>query len=148
VIRSLVVVAAALALVGSASACAKPRASLAALEGQIMCLTCNTTLDQSDSAFARRVEHLIKVRIAQCKTSGQIKAELVAMFGDRILAAPPHKGFDLLAWWLPLGGILAGALFLALGVWRWTRRGREAAPEPPVEPELDARVDELLAKWD
>jgi cytochrome c-type biogenesis protein CcmH len=148
VIRTLAVVAAALALAGSASACAKPRASLPALEGQIMCLTCNTTLDQSDSAFAQRVERLIRVRIAQCKTEGQIKSELVAMFGDRILAAPPHKGFDLLAWWLPLGGVVAGALLLAVGVWHWSRRARDPVVEPPIEPELDARVDELLAKWD
>jgi hypothetical protein len=41
-----------------------------------------------------------------------------------------------------------GALLLALGVWRWSRRAREPAAEPAIEPELDARVDELLAKWD
>ena len=146
--KLLAVVVAALALAGPAAACTHPRASLPGLEGQIMCLTCHTTLDQSDAPFAQRVKHLIEVRVAQCKTEGQIKDELVGMFGARILAAPPHKGFDLVAWWLPLGGIVAGALLLALGVWRWTRRARDPGAEPPIEPELDARVDELLAKWD
>jgi cytochrome c-type biogenesis protein CcmH len=148
-VRIAAVVAAALVFAGAASACAQPRASLPALEGQIMCLTCHTTLDQSDAPFAQRVKHLIQVRIDQCKTSDQIKAELVGMFGAGILAAPPRKGFDLLAWWLPLGGILAGALLLAFGVWRWTRaRGPDDAAAAPLDPALDARVDELLAKLD
>ena len=63
-----------------------------------------------------------------------------------------HKGFDLLAWWLPIVGVLAGALVLAFGVWRWSRR-RE--PEEPVEPpdsgldeETERRLDDLLARFD
>jgi cytochrome c-type biogenesis protein CcmH len=148
-VRIAAVVLAALAFAGTAAACDQPRASLPALEGQIMCLTCHTTLDQSDAPFAQRVKRLIRIRIDQCKTAGQIKAELVGMFGAGILAAPPRKGFDLLAWWLPLAGIIAGALLLAFGVWRWTRaRAPGDATAPPLDPELDARVDELLAKLD
>jgi cytochrome c-type biogenesis protein CcmH/NrfF len=148
-VRFAAVVVAALALAGSASAaCTHPRTSLAFMEGQIMCPTCHTTLDQSDAPAAQRIKQYIQQRIDQCATAGQIKSELVANFGAGILAAPPHKGFDLLAWWLPLGGILAGAALLAVGVWRWSRRAREPLVEPAIEPELDARVDELLAKWD
>jgi len=148
-VRPIAVVVAALVLAGAASAaCTRPRTSLAFMEGQIMCPTCHTTLDQSDAPAAQRIKRYIQMRIDQCATAGQIKSDLVANFGAGILAAPPHKGFDLLAWWLPLGGILVGALLLALGVWRWSRRAREPAAEPAIEPELDARVDELLAKWD
>jgi cytochrome c-type biogenesis protein CcmH/NrfF len=148
-VRPIAVVVAALVLAGAASAaCTQPRTSLAFMEGQIMCPTCHTTLDQSDAPAAQRIKRYIQMRIDQCATAGQIKSDLVANFGAGILAAPPHKGFDLLAWWLPLGGILVGALLLALGVWRWSRRAREPAAEPAIEPELDARVDELLAKWD
>ena len=147
--RIAAVVVAALVFAGAAAACDTPRASLPALEGQIMCLTCHTTLDQSDAPFAQRVKRLIRIRIDQCRTGDQIKAELVGMFGAGILAAPPRKGFDLLAWWLPLGGIIVGALLLALGVWRWTRvRAPDARAAAPLDPELDARVDELLAKLD
>jgi cytochrome c-type biogenesis protein CcmH len=151
IVRLAAVVVAALALAGPAAACAHPRTSLAYLEGQIMCPTCHTTLDQSDSAAALRIEAQISKRIAQCWTNDQIEAELVQNFGTGILAAPPRKGFDLLVWWLPLGGVIAGAAVLAFGVWRWSRR-RDSDDSSTGDPELDAadeqRLDELLARLD
>jgi cytochrome c-type biogenesis protein CcmH len=146
--RTVAVLAAALALAAPAAACDNPRTSLSYMEGQVMCPTCHTTLDQSDAPAAQRIKRFIRQQIDQCKTAAQIKDELVAEFGAGILAAPPKKGFDLLAWWLPIGGLLLGAALLALGVWRWSRSRGPTGPPPPVEPELDARVDELLAKWD
>jgi cytochrome c-type biogenesis protein CcmH/NrfF len=149
IVRLAAAAAAALVLAGPAAACAHPRTSLSYLEGQIMCPTCHTTLDQSDAAAAQRIKHYIAHRIDQCATAGQIKSELVRNFGAGILAAPPHKGFDLLAWWLPLGGIIAGALLLAFGVWRWSRvRGPDDAAPPPLDPDTDRRIDELLADLD
>ncbi|MDX6467002.1 MAG: cytochrome c-type biosis protein CcmH [Gaiellaceae bacterium] len=117
-----------------------------------MCPTCHTTLDQSDAPAAQRIKAFIQKRIDQCATADQIKSELVTQqgFGAAILAAPPHKGFDLLAWWLPLGGVIAGAAVLAFGVWRWSRT-RESDSEDG-DSELDAndeqRLDELLAHLD
>jgi cytochrome c-type biogenesis protein CcmH len=143
------VAAVALALAApAAAACAKPRTSLGYLEGQVMCPTCHTTLDQSDSAAARQIEAYIRRRIAQCATSRQIENELVQNFGAGILAAPPHKGFDLLAWWLPIAGVVAGALLLAAGVWRWSRRRPEESepPEEALDPEEERRLDELLSR--
>ena len=146
--RLLAVVAAALALAGPAAACAKPKTSLAFLEGQVMCPTCHTTLDMSDSAAARRIERYIRQRIAACWTAQRIETALVKDFGPAILAEPPHSGFDLLAWWLPIAGVLGGALVLAFGVWRWSR-GRD--DEPPgaegsgLDDETERKIDELLA---
>jgi cytochrome c-type biogenesis protein CcmH/NrfF len=156
-VRVLAVVAAALVLAGPAAACAHPRTSLSYLEGQIMCPTCHTTLDQSDAAAAQSIKREIAKRVGQCWTAKQIETELVANFGAGILAAPPHKGLDLLAWWLPLGGVIAGAALLALGVWRWSRRG-EPDSDPGSDPasnnllladeEAERKLDELLARLD
>ena len=149
ILRAGAVVALALAFAGPAAAtCAHPRTSLSYLEGQVMCPTCHTTLDQSDSSAARRIEAFIRTRIDQCATADQIKSELVANFGAGILAAPPHNGFDLLAWWLPLGGLAAGALLLGFGVWRWSRARTPEDRPPPVDDETERRLDELLARLD
>jgi cytochrome c-type biogenesis protein CcmH len=147
--RFVAVVVAAFVLAAPAAACTHPRTSLAFMEGQIMCPTCHTTLDQSDAPAAQRIKALISRRIAQCWTASQIKAELSspAMFGAGILAAPPKKGFDLLAWWLPLGGIILAALLVAFGAWRW-RRARIPEPETELDPETERQLDELLARFD
>jgi cytochrome c-type biogenesis protein CcmH len=150
IVRVAAVFAVALALAGPAAACAHPRTSLAYLEGQVMCPTCHTTLDQSNSAAAHQIEVFISQKIAACWTAQEIESALVANYGPAILAAPPHKGFDLLAWWLPIAGVLVGALLLAIGVWRWSRR-REPEPEPAppgLDEETERRIDELLARFD
>jgi len=152
IVRFAVVVAAALAFAAPAAACAQPRTSLAYLEGQVMCPTCHTTLDQSDSAAAQQIEAFISTKIAACWTAQQIESALVANYGQGILAAPSHTGFDLLAWWLPIAGVLGGALVLAFGVWRWSRRrDPEELDEPEgsgLDEETERRLDEVLARFE
>jgi cytochrome c-type biogenesis protein CcmH len=147
--RVAAVAVATLVLAGpAAAACTHPRTSLPYLEGQIMCPTCHTTLDQSDAPAAMRIKAFIQQRIDQCATADQIKADLVENFGAGILAAPPRKGFDLLAWWLPIGGVVLGAALLGVGVWRWSRTREPEAAEAPEDPETEQRLDELLARLD
>ena len=153
ILRFASVVAVALAFAGpAAAACAQPRTSLPFLEGQVMCPTCHTTLDQSDSPAAQRIEAFISRKIAACWTAQQIESALVANYGTGILAAPSHKGFDLLAWWLPILGVLAGALVLAFGVWRWSRVREAEEPAEPADSGLDEeterRLDDVLARFD
>jgi cytochrome c-type biogenesis protein CcmH len=118
------------------------------LEGEVMCPVCGTTLDQSNSPAAEQIKRVIANRIAAGDTERQIEDRLVAEYGEAILAAPRHRGFGLLAWWLPLGGIVAAAAIVAFGAWRWSR-AREREPEgPQLDPALERRVDEELARWD
>jgi cytochrome c-type biogenesis protein CcmH len=122
--------------------------TLSELEGEVMCPVCNTTLDQSSSPAARQIEAVISRRIAAGDTKSEIKDRLVADYGPQILAAPPKEGFDLLAWLLPIGGALAGAAILGLLAWRWSR-AREPAPRAArLDPALERRVDEELARFD
>ena len=122
--------------------------TLLELEGEIMCPTCHTTLDQSNSLEAKRIEAFISARIRTGDTKSEIKAKLVAQFGTAILAAPPRKGFDLLIWWLPIAGIVAGGLLLGVSVWRWSRghAGPTDVAAAPLDPELERRLDEELAR--
>jgi len=146
--RLLVLLAVAALL--AAPAAAGDRPSLAKLEAEIICPVCHTTLDQSDSPIALRMKGFIKQRIAAGDSESQIKSKLVAQFGEAVLASPPRKGFNLLAWWLPIAGIAAGAAALGFGAWRWSR-GREssgAGGEGPLEPELERRLDEELARFE
>jgi cytochrome c-type biogenesis protein CcmH len=142
----------ALALGTAASGFASERhPTLAELEGEVMCPTCHTTLDQSDSAIANRIRHFIVARIAARDTRSQIKDALVAQFGPAVLAAPPRKGFDLLAWWLPFAGLGAAAVVVSAAAWRWARAREPGSPDEAsarLEPELERRLDEELARFE
>lgn len=140
-----------LAVQPSPAAASERHPTLIELEGEVICPTCHTTLDQSDAPAARRIEAFIRRRIAAGDSKGEIKAKLVAQFGPAILAAPPRHGFDLLAWWLPIIGLLLGAAVLASAAYRWSRVRAPAPVAPAPEalgPELERRLDEQLARFD
>jgi cytochrome c-type biogenesis protein CcmH/NrfF len=128
---------------------------LAELEKKFICPTCQTTLELSNAPVADRMRAFIRERIAAGDSESEISAALVAQFGEGVLAAPPKEGFNLLAWVLPLAGgaVAIGALGVALR--RWSRTRAEpgtAAPSangrPPLDPELERRLDEELARFD
>ncbi len=126
------------------------------LESELMCPICaGETLAQSSSPAALRIKAYIGARIAAGDTKSQIKDRLVVQWGQRILAAPPRHGFNLLAWALPLIGLLGGAGIMGLLAWRWTRvREPEPAPQQwalnglPLGPDEERRLDEELGRFD
>ena len=130
---------------------AKPegnRPTLADLEGEVMCPVCNTTLDQSSSPAARQIEAFISSRNAAGDSKTEIKARLGAEYGASILAAPPKKGFNLLAWLLPFVALFGGALVLGFLAWRWSHTREPGPPAAQLSPALERRVDEELARYD
>jgi cytochrome c-type biogenesis protein CcmH len=124
------------------------------VERELVCPTCHTTLDESDSPIAREMKVYVKRRIAAGATKSQIEQELVDQFGPGVLGVPRKHGFDLLAWVLPLGGVAVAGVALAVGAWRWSRSrdaGVAASPgrsAPALDPELERRVDDELARFD
>jgi cytochrome c-type biogenesis protein CcmH len=131
--------------------------TLAELEKRYICPTCQTTLELSNAPVAERMRAFIRERIAAGDSRSEIDEALIADFGEEVLAAPPKEGFNLLAWVLPLlGGALAvGGLAFALVRWSRTRPEPEAPPGPasanggpPLEAELERKVDEELARFD
>jgi cytochrome c-type biogenesis protein CcmH len=127
------------------------------LEAELVCPTCHTTLDESDSPVARQMKAYIRMRIAAGATKSQIVNELVGPpnnMGSAVLGVPRKHGFDLLAWLLPFVGIALGAVVLGAAAWYWSRNRApdDAVPVvttgPPLAPELERRVDEELARFD
>ena len=87
----------------------------------------------------------IRARIAAGDSKQEIKDALVAQFGQTVLAEPPKRGFDLLAWVLPLAGLLSAAAIVGYATWRWSRRPAE---DEPLDPEDERRLDDALARFE
>ena len=146
--RMLVILCVAALVAAPVARASEQHPTQAELEGEVMCPVCGTTLDQSDSPAAQQIKRVIARRIAAGDTKSQIESRLVANYGQDILAAPPHHGFGLLAWWLPIAGVTAAAALVGFGAWRWSH-ARE--PEPaavPLDPALERRVDDELRRYE
>ncbi|HET7744251.1 MAG TPA: cytochrome c-type biogenesis protein [Gaiellaceae bacterium] len=143
----MVGVLAALALVAAAAA-AGGRPNASDLEGQLVCPVCQTTLDQSDAPIALKMKAYIRRRIAAGDSAAQIKAALVAQFGPGVLATPSKSGFGLLAWLVPILVVLGAGLVVGVLVRAWSKRRPPPPPDRPLDPDVERRVDEELARFE
>src|SRR4051794_10341804 len=90
-----------------ASAANCPKTSLADVEDEVMCPVCGVPLGLATEApQAQRERDFIQREAASCKSKQEIKDALVAQFGDRVLALPPDKGFNLVAYLVPAAVVL------------------------------------------
>ena len=135
------------ALAGVAAA-TESRPTAAELESELVCPVCETTLDTSDAPIARRMKAFIRARIAAGDSKSEIKAKLVADFGTGVLAVPPRKGFDWVAWVLPLAGLAVSAAVLGALALRWSRVRAVDPDEQPLDPEVERRLDAELARFE
>lgn len=97
-----------------------------AVAGELRCLVCQgESVADSPSDFARSVRGLIRQRLQQGQSSGQIESFLVSRYGDRILMAPPTRGIGDVAWLAPPLLVLGGIGLVLTLVADWRRHGRE-----------------------
>lgn len=132
-------------------ALAKP-ANFADVEDEVMCVSCNVALNVAESPQAEAERRYIRQLIARGEDKDQIKAALVNVYGENVLALPKSQGFNWVAYLVPIALIAALALALALGLRRWRRRGPQDGMGGPLRPELSdadaARLDADLALFD
>ena len=139
-----------LALMAPASAAAAatagcPKASMGDIEDEVMCLQCGVPLNVAEDApSAKRERAFIQARIDRCQTKQQIKDELVAQFGDRVLAEPKSKT----AWLVPAVAFAAAAIAVALGARRWRRRRVAPAAAPALGTSDSARLKADFDRYD
>jgi len=142
-----------LALLVATADAAVPRASMADIEHQVMCVTCGIPLEEAVSPQADRERAGIQAMIDKGMTTAQIKQALVVALGPGVLALPPRSGFDLAVYVVPVVVIVLLLVILGVGL-RRSRRRVASGPEGPGPPERElgpldaARLEEDLARFD
>jgi len=151
--RWLAVVVAGLLILPALAAAQCPQTTLGEVEQEVMCPVCGTPLELATEApQAERERAFIAERIEDCQSKEEIKAALVAEYGEGVLATPGGDGFDLAAYLLPALAVLAGASGIAFATVRWRRsRSRALADgEATATPASDdeKRLERDLERYD
>lgn len=109
-----------------------------AVAASLACPVCEgQSVAESEHPAARNIENTIRLRVDEGRTDDQIRAEIVADFGEFVDLRPPRSGVAGLVWVLPVlfgAGALAG---LAAVFRRW--RLAEVAEASAADRELVER---------
>jgi cytochrome c-type biogenesis protein CcmH len=120
--RALAIVLGALlwAMPPGAALAAAPKVDLVDVEDEVMCVDCGIPLNTAEGAQPDSMRALIRDLIAQGRTKAQIKQELVAQYGEDVLALPETEGVGITAYAIPLvlGAIVVATLVLLVPRWR------------------------------
>ena len=124
-----------------------------AIDRMLICPVCPAeSIDQAQVPLAQQMRQQVREMLA----AGAGRQEILDWFADRygmgVLAAPPKTGVNLLAWTLPVAGVLAALAVGGLAIRAMTGRRRDAAtgkesaaiPEWELAPYL-AAVDRSLS---
>jgi cytochrome c-type biogenesis protein CcmH/NrfF len=125
-----------------------------AIEGKIRC-TCGCNLDvftcrttDFTCTTSPAMHRLVLARLDSGMTAPQVLAAFEKQYGEVVLMAPPRRGFNLAAYFMPFVGLLAGFVIVGLVIRGWFR----VRPKAPLEgaaagvPEAPAATDDDLKR--
>jgi len=118
------------------------------------------TLNAHESAEANSMKREIRGLLADGRTEKEIQDHYVAIYGERILAAPRASGFNRMAYLGPGLALLFGAGVVTIVLRRWKSvrpagtpetggpAGQAGPPADTVSPELLRRIEAELKELD
>jgi len=109
---------------------------------------CGKVLDVCEMESARQMRAQIKEMIDQGQDRDQIINYFVGQYGEKVLATPPQKGFNLTAWITPFVVIAIGAGIVYLLTTKWVlwRKIPQKRIKKTHPPEIEDRYSEKLKK--
>ncbi len=121
------------------------------VERQLGCPICtNLPLNVCDNQICQQMKGIIRQKLSDGETPEQVVDYFVSRYGDAVLLTPPQRGFSLAVWYLPVVGLLAGALvvwaFLRGSVRRQRALDRRLAADDPALDQYRERVRRELRR--
>ncbi len=127
------------------------------IQKELMCQCgCTMVVDVCDCETANQIRTKITELMSQGQSKEQIIAYFVGQYGEKMLASPAKKGFNLIAWVLPFATVVAGGtgLFFILRVWVLKGRTEVEPAVTLIQPvsteeteEYRGRLEEELEKY-
>jgi len=118
----------------------------------IMCPLCaGQTIAQSSNETSRQMRDLVLKKLRQGESKEEILQYFESRYGERILAKPNKKGFNLILWVLPFGLVSLAAIVIYFLIRRWSTRVPVAPGAHLDEDQLDEykeRLEKELKQFD
>lgn len=112
----------------------------------IMCPLCaGQTIAQSSNETSRQMRDLVLKKLREGQTKEEILQYFESRYGERILAKPSKKGFNLVLWFLPFVLVALAAISIYLLIRRWSSRVH-TAPAADFDEDQLAEYKERLEK--
>jgi cytochrome c-type biogenesis protein CcmH len=122
------------------------------IETELMCdCGCGDMLVNCTCERSEEMRAIITGMINEGKTKVQVLEIFVAQFGEVILSSPPRKGFNLVAYGLPITGFFFGSVVAVTMARRWRSSRRDEEDEESdagddVSEEMEDRIRKELEK--
>ena len=111
-----------------------------AISAELRCLVCqNESIDTSEADLARDLRHVVRERLKVGDSDDQVKAFIVARYGEFVLLKPRLDGGTSALWFGPFG-LLLGAFAAA---YFYFRQRRAKALEGYLSSDEERRLDDL-----
>jgi cytochrome c-type biogenesis protein CcmH len=118
----------------------------------IMCPLCaGQTIAQSSNETSRQMRDLVVKKLRQGESKEEILQYFESRYGERILATPNKKGFNLILWILPFVFVALAAIVIYFLIRRWSSRVRETPGAHFDEAQLseyEERLEKELKQFD
>jgi cytochrome c-type biogenesis protein CcmH len=114
------------------------------LSKELRCMVCqNESIDDSEAPLAHDLRVLVRERLKAGDSDAQVRAFLVARYGEFVLLKPPLSWHTAALWSLPPGVLLIGIVMIIIALRR--RRAAPASVEPGnLTMAEESRLAELL----
>jgi cytochrome c-type biogenesis protein CcmH len=118
----------------------KLEARARAIASELRCLVCqNQSIDDSDAPLAKDLRLIVREKLKEGASDAEVRAFVVARYGDFVLLRPPVKPETLPLWAAPAILLLGGAV----AIYAALRRGRRQAGAARLTEEERAQLRSL-----
>ena len=84
------------------------------VDQSLICPVCpSETIDQSQVKLASQMRLTVREKLADGWSETEVLEFFVERYGEAVLAAPPKRGFSMIAWIAPIFLVVAGLTLLA-----------------------------------
>ena len=116
---------------------------------EIYCPVCESTpLDVCPTQACSDWREVIRQQLSEGRSEEEIRSYFVEQYGDRVLAAPPRRGFNWLVWLGPIVGVLVGLVWFGRYLMTLRRPAQMVSNQPaetsPAEDDYLNRLEQEL----